>query len=71
MRLFQVYVNDKLKWNRMADTRIMILTLKKSDDVDCIDDKTKDVQSFIAKQDGIYELKQSKEGVLSLKLLSE
>lgn len=71
MKLFKVFVNGVMKKTMMADTRIMILSLDRNDEVDCACDQDGDLQTFTAKRNGTYQLQQSKEGVLALKLSEE
>jgi len=71
MKVFKVFVNGVMKKTMMAQTRVMLLNLERGDDVDCACDQDGDLQSFIAKKDGTYQLCQSKEGQLSMRLSEE
>jgi hypothetical protein len=61
-RAFKVYVNGEARRALLTETRMMILVLKKDDEVDCVCARDTGVFSFTAEKSGVHHVSQSKEG---------
>ena len=68
MKMWKVFVDGVMKRTLMEPNRLMVLNLKKWSDVDVICDVSNDLQSFIAKKDGLYQLSLNKERVFTMTL---
>lgn len=71
MKMWKVFVDGVMKRTFMEPNRLMILNLQRNQDVDLVCDINGDLQSFIAKRDGVYQLSLSKEGIFRLSLSEE